>query len=136
LPANAPSTSWCRTTICAKWSPLPNGISRTEVRLSEFVDTGRGDAMFSVCQHRHEAGGTCQTAWRPRAYFYGFLVFTKGDFVYVLQHRFDAYQPDKMKNLLSALRLDMLVPGMLRHNESAVKAAQGAPAAASGPGSC
>jgi hypothetical protein len=71
-----------------------------------------------------------------KSYFYGFLVFTKGDFVYVLQHRFDAYQPDKMKNLLSALRLDMLVPGMLRHNESAVKAAQGAPAAASGPGSC
>jgi hypothetical protein len=114
---------------------VANGISRTEVRLSEFVDTGRGDAMFSVSSidMKPEA---LPNGVEAKSYFYGFLVFTKGDFVYVLQHRFDAYQPDKMKNLLSALRLDMLVPGMLRHNESAVKAAQGAPAAASGPGSC
>lgn len=111
------------------------GINHSEVRLSEFVDTGRGDAMFSVAsiEMKPEA---LPYAVEAKSYFYGFLVFTKGDFVYVLQHRFDAYQPDKMKNLLSALRLDMLVPGMLRHNESAVKAAQGAQPSSTGAGSC
>lgn len=93
------------------------GIKSTEVRLSEFVETGRGDAMFSVSsiEMKPEA---LPSGVQAKSYFYGFLVFTKGDFVYVLQHRFDAYQPDKMKNLLSSMRLDMLVPGMLRHNES------------------
>ena len=111
------------------------GINHSEVRLSEFVDTGRGDAMFSVAsiEMKQEA---LPYGVESKSYFYGFLVFTKGDFVYVLQHRFDAYQPDKMKNLLSALRQDMLVPGMLRHNESALKEAQSGEQQSSGPDGC
>lgn len=111
------------------------GIRHSEVRLSEFVDSGRGDAMFSVVSIEMKPDAL-PNGVDAKSYFYGFLVFTKGDFVYVLQHRFDAYQPDKMKNLLSALRQDMLVPGMLRHNESAVRAAQGAQASSAEPGSC
>lgn len=110
------------------------GISRYEVMLSEFVDTGRGDAMFSVAslEMKDEAMPSDVAA---RNFFYGILVFTRGDFVYVLQHRFDAYQPDKLKNLLSALRQDMLVPGLLRHNES-VKSVQSATPQPVAPGAC
>lgn len=110
------------------------GISRYEVMLSEFVDTGRGDAMFSVVslEMKPEALPSDVSA---RNYFYGILVFTRGDFVYVLQHRFDAYQPDKLKNLLSALRQDMLVPGLLRHNES-VKATQSPAQQPAAPDAC
>lgn len=101
------------------------GIQHSEIMLSEFVDTGRGDAMFSVAsiEMKPEA---LPKGLDAKTYYYGFLVFTRGDFVYVLQHRFDAYQPDKLKNLLSALRQDMLVPGLLRHGESVAKAAQDA----------
>ena len=63
------------------------------------------------------------------------LVFTRGDFVYVLQHRFDAYQPDKLKNLLSALRQDMLVPGLLRHKDS-INQGQSAARQNTTPGAC
>lgn len=89
------------------------GIERNEVKLSEFVDSGRGDAMFSVVslEMKPELLPPGVTA---KSYYYGFLVFTRGDFVFVLQHRADAYQPDKLKLLLSALRQDMLVPGSPR----------------------
>ncbi|MDO8268487.1 MAG: hypothetical protein Q7T32_11750 [Moraxellaceae bacterium] len=111
------------------------GVAHNEILLSEFVDTGRGDAMFSVASIDMKPEALPEQL-SATTYYYGFLVFTRGDFVYVLQHRFDAYQPDKMKNLLSALRQDMLVPGLLRHNESAVKAAQGVPEEPAAPGSC
>lgn len=89
------------------------GIQHSEVMLSEFVDSGRGDAMFSVVslEMKPELLPADVTG---KNYHYGFLVFTRGDFVFVLQHRADAYQPDKLKQVLSALRLDMLVPGAPR----------------------
>lgn len=110
------------------------GIKHNEVMLSEFVDTGRGDAMFSVVslEMKPEA---LPDGVEARSYYYGVLVFTRGDFVYVLQHRFDAYQPDKLKNLLSALRQDMLVPGLLRHKDS-INQGQSAARQNTTPGAC
>lgn len=89
------------------------GIQRSEVMLSEFVDSGRGDAMFSVVSLDMKPELLPQGV-TGNNYHYGFLVFTRGDYVFVLQHRADAYQPDKLKQVLSALRQDMLVPGAPR----------------------
>lgn len=88
-------------------------IEVSESLLREFVDTGRGDAMFGVVSIRMKDSGL-PTSVLDNSYYYGLLVFTRGDIVYIVQHRVDTYQPDRLKQLLSALRQDMLVPGALR----------------------
>jgi hypothetical protein len=93
--------------------PKAENIESSESLLREFVDTGRGDAMFGVVSIRMKSTGLPDSVL-DNNYYYGFLVFTRGDMVYVIQHRVDTYQPDRLKQLLSALRQDMLVPGALR----------------------
>lgn len=90
-------------------------IRRREVMLSEYVDTGRGDAMFAVISMEMKEDQLPQGV-TGKQFYYGLLVFTRGDFVYVVQHRVDSYQPDKLKQILAGLRQDMLVPGVLRGN--------------------
>jgi hypothetical protein len=93
-------------------------VRSSESMLREFVDTGRGDAMFSVVSLNMKDDKLPEGV-TSTSYYYGLLVFTKGDFVYVLQHRVDTYQPDRLKQILSGLRQDMLVPGVLRGIQSA-----------------
>lgn len=92
-----------------------DNIRRSEVMLSEYVDTGRGDAMFAVISMEMKEDKLPQGV-TGKQFYYGLLVFTRGDFVYVVQHRVDSYQPDKLKQILAGLRQDMLVPGVLRGN--------------------
>lgn len=94
---------------------MPN-LEDAQPLLQEFVDTGRGNAMFSVVSMKMKRSTLPEGVTNAR-YFYGFLVFTRGDMVYVLQHRVDTYQPDNLKTLLSGLRQDMLVPGVLRQQQ-------------------
>lgn len=88
-------------------------IDDTQTMIQEFVDTGRGSGMFAVVSLKIKRSALPDGVTNAR-YFYGFLVFTRGDMVYVVQHRADTYQPDNMKTVLSGLRQDMLVPGVLR----------------------
>ncbi|HEX4869958.1 MAG TPA: hypothetical protein VFV15_04445 [Moraxellaceae bacterium] len=91
---------------------MPN-IEDAQPMIQEFVDTGRGNAMFAVVSLKMKRSALPEGITNPR-FYYGFLVFTRGDMVFVLQHRGDTYQPDNMKTVLSGLRQDMLVPGVLR----------------------
>lgn len=91
---------------------MPN-IEDAQPMIQEFVDTGRGNAMFAVVSLKMKRSALPEGISNPR-FYYGFLVFTRGDMVFVLQHRGDTYQPDNMKTVLSGLRQDMLVPGVLR----------------------
>lgn len=92
-------------------------IRSSESLLRENVDSGRGDAMFGVISLAMK-DSALPDGVTSSSYYYGLLVFTKGDMVYVLQHRVDSYQPDKLKQMLSGLRQDMLVPGVLRGIQS------------------
>lgn len=47
-------------------------------------------------------------------YYYGFLLFKRGEFVYVLQHYQPAYMKDKMLQSLSRLAENMIIPGKSR----------------------
>lgn len=89
------------------------GIDDAQPMLQEYVDTGRGNAMFAVVSLKMRRSALPEGVSNPR-FYYGFLVFPRGDMVYVVQHRADTYQPDNMKTVLSGLRQDMLVPGVLR----------------------
>lgn len=93
--------------------PKAETIESSETMIREFVDTGRGDAMFGVVNIRMKDKGLPGTVANNN-YYYGFLVFTRADLVYIIQHRVDTYQPDLLKKLMSALRQDMQVPGILR----------------------
>lgn len=105
--------------------PKASGISQSESLLREFVATGRGDAMFNVLRLDMKPDAL-PTDVSSTSYYYGLLVFTYGDMVYVLQHRVDSYQPDHLKQLLSGLRQDMLVPGGLRPGEKPPRAPEAA----------
>lgn len=98
--------------------PEMPSIDDSQTMIQEFVDTGRGNAMFAVVSLKMKRSTLPEGVSNAR-YYYGFLVFTRGDMVYVLQHRADTYQPDNMKQLLSGLRQDMLVPGVLRAQTAA-----------------
>lgn len=98
--------------------PKAENVQSSESLLREYVDTGRGDAMFAVVSLKMKEAGLPEGVTSV-SYYYGFLVFTRGDMVYVLQHRVDSYQPDSLKQLLSSLRLDMVMPGVLRGNLTA-----------------
>lgn len=93
--------------------PKATTLQSSESLLRENVDTGRGEGMFSVVRLTMKKDALPKGVNSP-TYYYGFLVFTKGDMVYVLQHRVDTYQPDRLKQLLSGIRQDMLVPGRVR----------------------
>lgn len=88
-------------------------IEDSQTMIQEFVDTGRGSGMFAVVSLKMKRSSLPEGISNPR-FYYGFLVFTRGDMVYVVQNRADSYQPDNMKAVLSGLRQDMLVPGVLR----------------------
>lgn len=98
--------------------PKAENVQSSESMLREYVDTGRGDAMFAVVNLKMKDTALPEGVTSV-SYYYGFLVFTRGDMVYVLQHRVDSYQPDNLKQLLSSLRLDMVTPGVLRGNLTA-----------------
>lgn len=88
-------------------------IDDAQSLIQEYVDTGRGSGMFAVVSLKMKRSSLPEGVTNPR-FYYGFLVFTRGDMVYVVQHRTDTYQPDNMKAVLSGLRQDMLIPGVLR----------------------
>ena len=43
--------------------------------------------------------------------YYGFFVFRRGDFAYIVQHRQEIYQPERMKAMLVTLAEGMSIPG-------------------------
>lgn len=43
--------------------------------------------------------------------YYGFFIFRRGDYAYIVQHRQEIYQPERMKAMLVTLSQDMTIPG-------------------------
>jgi hypothetical protein len=43
--------------------------------------------------------------------YYGFFIFRRGDFAYIVQHRQEIYQPERMKAMLVTLAEGMSIPG-------------------------
>lgn len=88
-------------------------IQRSEVMFNDFVKTKRGEALFAMVSLDMNSDSLPKNV-PPANYYYGFLIFQMGDLVYALQHRADAYQPDRIKNMLSNLSEDMTIPGAPR----------------------
>lgn len=47
-------------------------------------------------------------------YYYGFMLFKRGEFIYVIQHYQPSYMRDKMLQVLTRVADNMIVPGKLR----------------------
>lgn len=67
---------------------------------------------------REEAGPVRGT------YYYGFLLFKRGEFVYVVQHYQPALMREKMLQVLTRLADHMIIPGKSRDDTELEKAAQ------------
>lgn len=55
-------------------------------------------------------------------YYYGFLLFKRGDFVYVVQHYQSALMRDKMLSILNRLAGNMIIPGQTRSDSDTTRA--------------
>jgi hypothetical protein len=58
------------------------------------------------------AGG--QSSVIRGTYYYGFLLFKRGEFIYVVQHYQPSYMRDKMLQVLTRMADNMIVPGKAR----------------------
>lgn len=65
-------------------------------------------AMVSLVMHPHAVP---QLEDADRMYYYGFLIFKDRDLAYVLQHRMQVFQPDRMRGQLNQLANDLIIPG-------------------------
>lgn len=93
--------------------PKAKGIKRSEVMFKDFVNTKRGEALMAVIGLEMDQA-SLPSGVSSTEYYYGFLIFQQGDFAYVVQHRADAYQPDRIKNMVEGLAGAMAIPGKPR----------------------
>lgn len=96
--------------------PKAQGVKRSAVMFKDFVNTKRGDAMLGIVSLNMDQKALPEGITDTN-YYYGFLIFQKGDFAYVVQHRSDTYQPDRIKNILVNLATEMTIPGKLRNDQ-------------------
>jgi hypothetical protein len=91
---------------------MPNAtkVDRSEVLFKDFVNTKRGNALLSIV-NLHVKDSALPEGVTENNYYYAVLIFQKGDCAYIVQNRSDSFQPDRLKNLLVALAMDMTIPG-------------------------
>lgn len=87
-------------------------ITSVEAAHREFLDDTDPKSVFAIVKltvnkQKAPAGITVLDG----TYYYGFLLFKKGDIIYVVQHRQDVFAPDNMKAVLLKLAGAMDIPG-------------------------
>lgn len=93
--------------------PQSKGINRSAMLVKSFITTKKGNALFSVMSLSLN-DSVLPKGVLDNSYYYAFLVFQKGDFAYIVQHRSDTYQPDRLKDLLVSVATNMKIPGNSR----------------------
>lgn len=93
--------------------PRAKSVKQNAVMFKDFVNTKRGDALLGIISLTMDEKALPEGVTDTN-YYYGFLIFQQGDFAYVVQHRTDTFQPDRMKSMLVNLATEMTIPGHLR----------------------
>ncbi|MFZ5757305.1 MAG: hypothetical protein ACOY3X_10400 [Pseudomonadota bacterium] len=98
---------------------LPTGkaIEDVDTSVREFLKDRDPRSLFVILDmnidtHRANTGGNDPEV--RGTYFYGFLIFKRGEYVFVLQHYQPTLMKDKMLQVLSRLGDNMVVPGKAR----------------------
>lgn len=92
-------------------SPL---VLSTEVAHREFMQDQDPRALFTIASLEVKNDPAQELPEIAGLYYYGFLVFKKGELIYVVQHRQPALMPEHMKGVLLRMADSMDFPGKMR----------------------
>ncbi len=81
-----------------------------KVLFKDTVNSNAGEGLLAIVSLTMAPGNLPKDALDDTVY-YGFFVLRRGDFSYIIQHRQDIYQPERMKAMLVTLATDMTIPG-------------------------
>ncbi len=89
-------------------------ITSAEASYREFLEDSDPKALFAIIGINVDAAQVKDMEAESGTYYYGFLLFKRGDLIYVLQHRQPVLMPEKMKAVLLNLAEGMEIPGRVR----------------------
>ncbi|MDF1628825.1 MAG: hypothetical protein P1U78_03420 [Alcanivoracaceae bacterium] len=89
-------------------------ITSAEVVYREQIQDSDPRAIMSVVSLDVDSSKVADSPEVSGLYYYGFLLFKKGELIYVVQHRQPALMPDTMKSVLLRIADAMEMPGKER----------------------
>ncbi len=98
--------------------PTAKSLEDVDTSAREFLKDRDPRALFVVLDMNVDtalAGGARDSDKKLRGtVYYGFLIFKRGEYVYVLQHYQPTLMKEKMQQMLSRLADNMIFPGKIR----------------------
>ena len=85
-------------------------ILERKVLFKDTVNSNAGEGLLAIVSMTMTPNNLPKDALDNTVY-YGFFVVRRGDFSYIIQHRQEIYQPERMKAMLVTLATDMTIPG-------------------------
>ncbi|MDO8331450.1 MAG: hypothetical protein Q7T36_13375 [Fluviicoccus sp.] len=85
-------------------------ILERKMLFKDTVNSAAGEGLLAIISMKMALGSLPPEALDDTVY-YGFFVIRRGDFSYIVQHRQEIYQPERMKAMLVTLATDMTIPG-------------------------
>ncbi|RZU47457.1 hypothetical protein EV700_0419 [Fluviicoccus keumensis] len=85
-------------------------ILERKVLFKDTVNSDVGEGLLAIVSMTMKPESLPKDALDNTIY-YGFFVVRRGDFSYIVQHRQEVYQPERMKAMLVTLVTDMTIPG-------------------------
>lgn len=87
-------------------------LTEVEAAHRELIETTDPKSVLAIAKITVDNENAPREEAIPKGtYYYGFLLFKKGDIIYVLQHRQDIFAPSSMKAVLMQLAGAMDIPG-------------------------
>ncbi|HNL35715.1 MAG TPA: hypothetical protein PKI88_01240 [Agitococcus sp.] len=90
--------------------PKERNILSRKVLFRDTVNSTMGEGMLTILSLEMNKKALPPDVLDNTVY-YGFFVFRRGDFSYIVQHRQEIYQPERMKAMLVTLAESMTTPG-------------------------
>lgn len=90
--------------------PKQRHILSRKILFRDTVKSTMGEGMLTILNLEMDKK-TLPADVLDNTVYYGFFVFRRGDFAYIVQHRQEIYQPERMKAMLVSLAESMSIPG-------------------------
>ena len=90
--------------------PKQKQILKHQILFRDTVNSTMGEGLLTILSLEMNKDDIPQDTLDNTVY-YGFFIFRRGDFAYIVQHRQEIYQPERMKAMLVTLAESMSIPG-------------------------
>jgi hypothetical protein len=90
--------------------PKQKQILKHQILFRDTVNSTMGEGLLTILSLEMNKDDIPKDTLDNTVY-YGFFIFRRGDFAYIVQHRQEIYQPERMKAMLVTLAEGMTIPG-------------------------